>query len=153
MKKICLLSVVLLMPILVYAEIDSSAVSHAQELVAYPSATRKTSYSFEKIDDCLETSTVFTANTSSDSETNSNTNFDTKDDENASSDPANNNDNYNDTQNIQSNSDTSNNDSTNSNVKSPETGVEDYFLVLGIVGAVLITGLYIVNKNNIFKKI
>ena len=38
-------------------------------------------------------------------------------------------------------------------VKSPETGVEDYFLVLGITTTILMVGLYIIDKKNIFKKI
>lgn len=38
-------------------------------------------------------------------------------------------------------------------VKSPDTGVEDYFLTLGGVVALLIVGLYIIDKKNIFKKI
>lgn len=38
-------------------------------------------------------------------------------------------------------------------VKSPETGVEDYFLALGGTIAVLVAGLYVIDKKNIFKKI
>ena len=38
-------------------------------------------------------------------------------------------------------------------ISSPKTGVEDYFLTLGITIVTLITGIYIIDKKNIFKKI
>lgn len=45
-------------------------------------------------------------------------------------------------------SDTTKDDGTN-----PDTGVEDYYLLLGTTAAVLIGGLFILNKKNVFKKI
>ena len=39
------------------------------------------------------------------------------------------------------------------NGTNPDTGVEDYYLVLGTTAAVLIVGLFILNKKNVFKKI
>lgn len=52
------------------------------------------------------------------------------------------------------NNNNSNNTNTpNNNEKSPNTGVEDYYLALSISAAVLIGGLFILNKKNVFKKI
>lgn len=47
------------------------------------------------------------------------------------------------------------NTSTNQNevVKPAETGVEDYYIVLGISALILCTSLYFLNKNNLFKNI
>ncbi len=45
------------------------------------------------------------------------------------------------------------NNQTNNNEKSPNTGVEDYYLALGIGTVVLVTVLFILNKKNVFKKI
>ena len=46
-----------------------------------------------------------------------------------------------------------NQSSINNITESPETGVEDYFITLGIVSLVLIVGLEIANKKDLFKKI
>lgn len=52
------------------------------------------------------------------------------------------------------NNNNSNNTNTpNNNEESPNTGVEDYYLALSISAAVLIGGLFILNKKNVFKKI
>lgn len=37
--------------------------------------------------------------------------------------------------------------------KSPDTGVEDYFFILGIVSIVIAGTLYIINKKNVFTEI
>lgn len=42
---------------------------------------------------------------------------------------------------------------TNEISKSPDTGVEDYFLILGIVSIVIAGTLYIINKKNVFAEI
>ncbi|MDO4341708.1 MAG: hypothetical protein Q4C44_03080 [bacterium] len=42
---------------------------------------------------------------------------------------------------------------TNNSEKSPNTGVEDYYLVLGVGTVVLVTLLFVLNKKNVFKKI
>lgn len=42
---------------------------------------------------------------------------------------------------------------TNNNEKSPNTGVEDYYLALGVGTVVLVTLLFVLNKKNVFKKI
>lgn len=44
-------------------------------------------------------------------------------------------------------------DETTTTITSPQTGVEDYFLTLGIVTIVLMSALYIIDKKNVFKKI
>ncbi|MDO4377391.1 MAG: hypothetical protein Q4C38_04550 [bacterium] len=41
----------------------------------------------------------------------------------------------------------------NNNEESPNTGVEDYYLALTASAAILIGGLFILNKKNVFKKI
>lgn len=58
-----------------------------------------------------------------------------------------------------SNSDNSNNtnkdgdETPSNNEESPNTGVEDYYIALTVSAAVLIGGLFILNKKNVFKKI
>lgn len=42
---------------------------------------------------------------------------------------------------------------TKSVVENPDTGVENYFLTLGIASVVIAGSLYIINKNNVFKEI
>jgi len=42
---------------------------------------------------------------------------------------------------------------TNNISESPDTGVEDYFITLGIVSVILFASLEIMNKKNVFQKI
>lgn len=42
---------------------------------------------------------------------------------------------------------------TKSVVENPDTGVENYFLTLGIASVVIAGTLYVINKNKVFKEI
>ncbi|MDD4408073.1 MAG: hypothetical protein PHX19_03385 [Bacilli bacterium] len=48
---------------------------------------------------------------------------------------------------------TASTNTTGDEVKSPATGIDTYYIALGLVAGILSIGLYIVNKKNLFKKI